>query len=130
MPTSTRPKESSTPRSDGLTLIELLIVIVLLGTLSGIVVFAARGVSAQGTASACETDRMNIEVAVAAYFAQYGGSFIPVQGDGAPTGVNWTPGATPDETLVIAGNLHEVSPNFQTSSDGTTFTPTPTTKCT
>ena len=57
-------------RNDGgFTLIELLIVIVILGVLAGIVVFAIGGISDRGDKSACASDVKNVEVAQEAYFA-------------------------------------------------------------
>lgn len=57
---------------DGFTLIELLIVIVILGILSAVVVFAVGGVTDQGQDSACSSDLKIMEVAVEAYRAQEG----------------------------------------------------------
>jgi prepilin-type N-terminal cleavage/methylation domain-containing protein len=56
----------------GFTLIELLIVIVILGILAGIVVFAVAGISNKGTDSACKADLKTVEVASEAYYAQKG----------------------------------------------------------
>jgi prepilin-type N-terminal cleavage/methylation domain-containing protein len=56
----------------GFTLIELLIVIVILGILAGIVLFAVAGVTNRGNAAACKSDRKTIEVAVEAYRAKHG----------------------------------------------------------
>jgi general secretion pathway protein G len=55
----------------GFTLIELLIVIVILGILAGIVIFAVAGITDRGSASACKSDRKTIEVAVEAYRAKH-----------------------------------------------------------
>jgi prepilin-type N-terminal cleavage/methylation domain-containing protein len=57
----------------GFTLIELLIVIVILGILAGIVIFAVAGITDRGNAAACKSDRKTIEVAVEAYRAKNGG---------------------------------------------------------
>ncbi|HWH29173.1 MAG TPA: prepilin-type N-terminal cleavage/methylation domain-containing protein [Mycobacteriales bacterium] len=57
-------------RQDGFTLIELLIVIVILGVLAGIVVFAVGGITDRGEASACDADRKTLEVASEAYYAK------------------------------------------------------------
>lgn len=57
----------------GFTLIELLIVIVILGILAGIVLFAVAGVTDRGNAAACKSDLKTIEVAVEAYRAKNGG---------------------------------------------------------
>ncbi|HEV7205260.1 MAG TPA: prepilin-type N-terminal cleavage/methylation domain-containing protein [Jatrophihabitans sp.] len=54
----------------GFTLIELLIVIVILGVLAGIVVFAVSGINDNSKASACKSDVKNVEVAGEAYYAQ------------------------------------------------------------
>ena len=56
----------------GFTLIELLIVIVILGVLAGIVVFAVGGITDRGNVSACKSDVKNVEVASEAYFAKNG----------------------------------------------------------
>jgi prepilin-type N-terminal cleavage/methylation domain-containing protein len=55
---------------EGFTLIELLIVIVILGILATVVVFAVGGITDRGQDSACDTDRATLEVAVEAYFAK------------------------------------------------------------
>ena len=53
----------------GFTLIELLLVIIILGVLAGIVVFAIGGISDRGDNAACASDVKNVEVAQEAYFA-------------------------------------------------------------
>ena len=57
---------------EGFTLIELLIVIVILGILATVVVFAVGGITDRGKTSACDADRNTLEVAIEAYNAQYG----------------------------------------------------------
>jgi len=59
-------------KDGGFTLIELLIVIVILGVLAGIVVFSVQFINSRGEASACKTDKKNVEVAVEAFYAQQG----------------------------------------------------------
>jgi general secretion pathway protein G len=54
----------------GFTLIELLIVIVILGVLAGIVVFAVAGITDRGKSSACKSDVKNVEIAQEAFYAQ------------------------------------------------------------
>ena len=54
----------------GFTLIELLIVIVILGILAAIVVFAVGGITDKGKKSACKADYKSVEVAEEAYFAK------------------------------------------------------------
>ena len=53
----------------GFTLIELLIVIVILGILAAVVVFAVGGISDKGKSAACKSDVKNVEVAQEAYYA-------------------------------------------------------------
>ncbi len=60
-------------QDEGFTLIELLIVIVILGILAAVVVFAVGGITDRGQDSACSADRATLEVAVEAYRAQYTG---------------------------------------------------------
>src|SRR3954447_2251622 len=81
----------------GFTLIELLIVIVILGVLAGIVVFAVSAFTNDGELVACRADTKNVEVATEAYRAKTG--LWPTDIGGA--------GAT---TLVGAGYLKE-APN-------------------
>lgn len=54
----------------GFTLIELLIVIVILGVLAGIVVFAVGGINDTSKASACKSDAKNVEIASESFYAQ------------------------------------------------------------
>lgn len=55
---------------NGFTLTELLIVIVILGVLAGIVVFAVAGITDRGTKSACQADVRTVQTAVEAYHAE------------------------------------------------------------
>ena len=54
----------------GFTLVELLVVIVILGVLAGIVVFAVGGISDKGAVSACKADKASIEAAEEAFYAK------------------------------------------------------------
>jgi len=56
----------------GFTLVELLVVIVILGILAAVAVFAVGGVTDRGKASACKADVKSVETASEAYFAQNG----------------------------------------------------------
>ena len=65
----------------GFTLIELLIVIVILGVLAGVVVFAVGGITDKGKTAACKADYKTIQVAAEAYFANGGtGSYADTAG--------------------------------------------------
>lgn len=56
----------------GFTLIELLIVIVILGILAAVVVFAVNGIQNKGTAAACKADVASVTTAAEAAYAQVG----------------------------------------------------------
>jgi len=63
----------------GFTLVELLIVIVILGVLSAVVVFAVGGISDKGKKSACNSDVKTVETAQEAYYAK-NGSYTDIAG--------------------------------------------------
>ena len=54
----------------GFTLVELLIVIVILGILATVTVFAVRGITDQGQQNACKTSQATLDTAIEAYYAQ------------------------------------------------------------
>jgi general secretion pathway protein G len=130
-------EEVETGKADkGFTLVELLIVIVILGILATVTVFAVRGITDKGQTSACNTDKATLQTATESYFAQYGGTTIATAAVAAgagytgsaaiaavakPTGAVWTPdvvGANPGESLVNAGFLRSVPTNYWVAGDG------------
>jgi len=56
----------------GFTLVELLIVIVIMGILAGIVVFAVGNLSSNAKTNACATEKATVGTAAEAYKAQMG----------------------------------------------------------
>jgi prepilin-type N-terminal cleavage/methylation domain-containing protein len=54
----------------GFTLVELLVVIVILGVLAAVVVFAVGGITNSSKSSACKIEVRTVNTAVQAFFAQ------------------------------------------------------------
>ena len=68
MRTETARKRAS---ESGFTLVEIMIVIVILGILAAITVFAVGGITDRGETSACKSNLRNTEIAVEAYWAEH-----------------------------------------------------------
>jgi len=85
----------------GFTLVELLIVIVILGILATVTVFAVRGIADKGQESACAADQKVLEVAVETYYANGG-----------------APGSATEAGLVSDGLLRGQSSTFNVDTDG------------
>ncbi len=111
----------------GFTLIELLIVIVILGILATVTVFAVRGITDTGQENACEIEARTLDSAVEAFYAQNGADPTVVSttynGDGTinvaglvpeylrdvPDTNNWSFSATTGEFSAVVGGACEGS---------------------
>ena len=110
----------------GFTLIELLIVIVILGILAAIVVFAVQNLTSQSDVAACQAQYKTVETAMEAYKAQIG--VYPTQAQGfarlqtQQTGLDgsldgpWLRDLPPEGTVTGAGVVTPVAPSTLTSS--------------
>jgi prepilin-type N-terminal cleavage/methylation domain-containing protein len=116
--------EATEKQDKGFTLVELLIVIVILGILATVTVFAVRGITDQGKASTCKADSKTLQTAYEAFQAQYGGGNIPIGAAAVPAGASTAyaalgNGANAELTLKNAGFLRSDSPNWIMAVDGT-----------
>ena len=71
----------------GFTLIELLIVIVVLGILAGVVIFALGGVTGKSAIAACQADGATVSTAISAFNAQNPGTTVTVGTSGTNGGL-------------------------------------------
>lgn len=100
---------NSTKNQDkGFTLVELLIVIVILGILATVTVFAVTGVTDTAETNACQVEEKNLETAVQSYFASNTTDAIP-----------FTAPATAYDTLKTANLLNPDFVEGQFTLDGT-----------
>ena len=96
----------------GFTLVEVLIVIVIVGILATVTVFAVRGITDRGQAASCASDARTVVQAADVYLGQNGVDTVPATG---------LPGDVErfEQTLVDAGLLKEVSSLYELAGDGT-----------
>ena len=93
----------------GFTLVELLIVIVILGILAAVTVFAVRGITDKGQKNACAVEARTLSTGVEAYYAQYGsdpatyGAMVPGFLKTAPDTAKWTFAAGPPAAFTGTG---------------------------
>jgi len=99
-------RDNQQGRDSGFTLIELLIVIVILGVLATVVVFAVGGITDQASVSAGAADETTLAVAQEAHMAQFG-SYSDEPG------------------LVAAGLLRDESELFDITLTASSYTITP-----
>lgn len=72
MRTRSHPKSDGSGSHAGFTLIELLLVIVVLGVLAAVVVFAVSGGKDRGAMAACQSDVKTVTTAAESYNAEHG----------------------------------------------------------
>jgi general secretion pathway protein G len=93
----------------GFTLVELLVVLVVLGILATVVVFAVRGMVDDSDAAVCRSEEQVVSRAVETWFAKNQSLTVPATGTG------------PDrfeQTLVDAGLIRSPSTMLDLLSDG------------
>jgi prepilin-type N-terminal cleavage/methylation domain-containing protein len=95
----------------GFTLVEVLIVIVVIGVLSTVVIFAVRAIVDRGERASCAIDRRVLATAVDTYFGENQTREILATGSTAD-------GERYERTLVEAGRLGELSQLHNLNSDG------------
>ena len=104
-----KPTETHTEPDTGYTLVELLVVVLVLGILASVVVFAISGISASATETACEADERQLAVAAETYAALYSTSSIDETGTGNDRY---------EQTLIDVGLLGEASEMHDLGADG------------
>ena len=129
-------RRAAAEEDKGFTLIELLIVVVVLGILAAVVVFALGGVTGKSAQAACEADGNTISTAMAAFAANNPGvapteQLLTGSTNGGPYIQSW-PSNLPHYAYAIVGGVLVIEfpgtaawvadPTTTTSSSTTTTT--------
>ena len=101
----------------GFTLVELLIVIVILGILAGIVVFAVGNLTSNAKSNACATEKQTISTALEAYKANTGA--YPSDGTPPVVAMDFLTGANSAPVPAGVGVLLKSTPTNYTITSGT-----------
>ena len=101
----------------GFTLVELLIVIVILGILAGIVVFAVGNLTSNAKTNACATEKSTIGTALEAYKANTGA--YPANGPGAVVAMDYLTGSNGAVVPASVGTLLKSVPADYDIGNGT-----------
>ncbi len=117
----------------GFTLIEMLIVIAIIGLLSGIIIASANSARQKSRIAQAQTDLAQIHLALEAYQSEYGRYPISTGGSGVWDGLyssygdsspNWIAGLTPTYMLALPrspNNSTDGSTNYIYHSDGKNY---------
>ena len=96
-------------RAGGFTLVEILIVVVILGVLASVVVFAVRGLTDRGQEASCKSDAQTLLAASDSYMAMNRATLLPATGSDEDRY---------ERTLVEAGLLTSVSSYYVLDEQG------------